>query len=62
MFSTLFLKLLLLAGVVAAINSRHRDKLYPHKDNNFMKELPTKTYGSNLANGTAAEREILMEF
>jgi len=53
---------LLLADDVAANNAHHTNELYEHKK--IMKELPMKTrrdYGSNLANWTAAEREILIE-
>ena len=68
---SLFLVFLLLvptSGVFAS-NARPRNDLSKrdkhHHEHNILVELPTATrraYGSNLANGTATEREILMEF
>ena len=72
MILTFFATFLLACGVDSN-NVRHRHKLHREHDNNlfehdsiFMKEIPIKSmrrdYESNLANGMAAEREILMEF
>jgi len=56
-----FLQLLLTISLAAALTARRGDH---HHDDHFMKELTTmsrKDYGSNLSNGTTAEREILVE-